>query len=94
MVIRVIMPTPFADQACSAATALSLVVEDAAEPVPVEVPEAVPLDEESAFESLPTSAESLSSSTNEAFTEVAFLQSLGGSALPLTKLAAIHLSFY
>lgn len=91
------MPTPFADQACSAATALSLVVEDAAEPVPVAVPvavpEAVPLDEASALESLPTSAESLSSSTNEALTEVAFLQSLGGSALPLTKLAAMHLYF-
>jgi hypothetical protein len=93
MVIRVIMPTPFADQACSAATALSLVVEDAAEPVLVAVPVAVPLDEESAFEPLPTSAESLSSSVKAAFTEVAFLQSLGGSALPLTKLAAMHFDF-
>ena len=43
------MPTPLADQACSAATALSLDVEDAAEPVLVAVPEAVPLDEESAL---------------------------------------------
>lgn len=82
----VIMPTPLADQDCGAAPESLVSVEDDAEPVLV----AVPVDDSVEFDPPSTRAESLSSSTKYALTEDAFLHSLGASALPLTKLAAMH----
>jgi hypothetical protein len=87
------LPKPLTDQlSFRPGAALSLLVEEAADSVAEEVSEAVV--------SVPvllllepdllTRAESLLSSVKEALTEDAFLHSLGASAEPLTKLAAMH----
>lgn len=81
------LPSPIVAQACIEVATLGVSVAEGAALVAEVLDESVSLESESESS---TRADNLSSLTNEAWTEEAFLHSLGVSPAPETKEAAIH----